>query len=113
MRGNGVCHLCVAFSRSGANSRSRFCTAKPPKANAVRVSAWLKLLNLAGKYRLPTNPLAPAPGKHHGGGGFSRASLRACENNDWHLPHTGDLQIQFVDQIRGLQRVAHALRRSL
>jgi hypothetical protein len=63
MRGNGECHLCVAFNSSGVNSRSRFCAAKPPKAIAMRVSAWLRSLNPAGKYRLPTNPLAPAPTK--------------------------------------------------
>jgi hypothetical protein len=56
MRGNGACNLCVTFSRSGMNSRSRFCAANPPNANAVRVSAWLRLLNPVGKYRLPTNP---------------------------------------------------------
>ena len=58
-----MCHFCVALNSSGVNSRTRFCAAKPPKEIAIRVSAWLTSLNPAGKYRLPTNPLAPAATK--------------------------------------------------
>jgi hypothetical protein len=75
MRGNGVCHFRVAFNSSGVNSRSRFCAANPPRAIAMRVSAWLRSLNPAGKYRLPTNPLAAAPPKF-------AAAIWLCSESD-------------------------------